>query len=448
MQLNFFFTRRCWLRQATYFLGGSALFLTCCQDALRRQRVADVPAVGWPTEVLDSLSDSLFTQLERDAQYTNDYGFTANDLVTYHDSVYAQRICSIASGVPLYYDKDVRNYIDLYAQRKKDLTERMLGKSAWYYPLIEPVLAAQQVPDVLKHLTMVESAMHLKAASPKSAVGLWQIRPATGRSLGLEISPQIDQRRDPVLSSRAAAAYLGELYERYGDWYLAIAAYNYGIGNVKKATDRATAAGDEVPTSFSALRAYLPTETRSYVPAFVAVVYLYHYQQEHNLRPAYFKLPFQRVDTAYVSAPLSLAQASDTYQAGVDELYFLNPALVRGVVPSQPLAYPLAVPLKSKTASPVLPLPPVRFSDSVRVRQLARVVHRPTRVIPNPERMMPVVHAIQKGSSLAEIAQQYECTVSDLMQWNRLYDATIWAGDELTVYVPRLTPDAGTVVRR
>jgi membrane-bound lytic murein transglycosylase D len=425
------------------------LFFTAgCQDALRRQRAVDVPPVGWPTEVLDSLSNPLFTQLVRDAQYTNDYGFTANDLVTYHDSVYAQRICRIASGVPLYYNKEVRNYIDLYAQRKKDLTERMLGKSAWYYPLIEPVLAAQQVPDVLKHLTMVESAMHLKAASPKSAVGLWQIRPATGRSLGLEISQQIDQRRDPVLSSRAAAAYLSELYERYGDWYLAIAAYNYGIGNIKKAMNRAAAATGEVPTTFLALCPYLPAETRSYVPAFVAVVYLYHYQHEHNLRPAYFGLPFQRVDTAYVLPPLSLAQAGDTYRAGVDELYFLNPALVQGVIPVQSLAYPLAVPIKDRAKPPVSPLPVAKPADSALVRQLARVVHRPTRVVPNPERMTPVVHAIQKGNSLAEIAEQYDCTVGDLMRWNSLYDATIWAGDELTVYVPRLTPEAGTVVRR
>lgn len=448
MQLNIFFGYSCWLRWATYFLGGGILFTSACQDALRRQSIADVSGVGWPTEVLDSLSEPLFTQLVRNPRYTNSYGFTANDLVTYHDSVYAQRLCNITSGVPLYYDQDVRNYIDLYAQRKKDLMERMLGKSVWYYPLIEPVLTAQQVPDMLKHLTMVESAMHLKAASPKSAVGLWQIRPATGRSLGLEISPQIDQRRDPVQSSQAAALYLKKLYERYGDWYLAIAAYNYGIGNIKKAMNRAAAAEGAVPTTFHALRPYLPAETRSYVPAFVAVVYLYHYQQEHNLRPAYFKLPFQRVDTAYVSPPLSLAQASGTYRVGVDELYFLNPALVQGVVPIQSLAYPLAVPIKDSTNSPVLPLTAAVPTDSTLVRQLARVIHRPTRVVPNPERMTPVVHAIKKGSSLVEIARQYDCSVNDLMQWNSLYDATIWAGDELTVYVPRLTPEAGTVVRR
>ncbi len=429
---------------------------------MRHQTGTEPPVVGWSTEALDSLADPLFTQLVRDERYVNAYGFTANDLVTYDDSVYAQRICAIESAIPLFYDENVRNYINLYAQRKKDLTERMIGKSAWYYPMIEPVLTAEQMPDVLKHLTMVESAMHLKAASAKSAVGLWQIRPATGVSLGLEVSSQVDQRRDPVASSRAAVVYLKKLYQRYGDWYLAIAAYNYGIGNVNKAIARATAAEQKAPASFSELRPYLPTETRSYVPAFVAVVYLYHYQQEHNLRPAYFDLPFRAVDTAYVTAPFSLGQASETYRAGVDELNFLNPALVRGVVPLQPTVYPLAVPAMDIAPMDIAPMDIAeknttarRYApslaalvDSAQVRQLARVVRRPDRVVPNPERMEPIVHFIERGNTLAGIAQQYGCTVDDLVHWNSLYDATIWSGDELIVYVPRLVPEKGTVVRR
>lgn len=434
--------------RTAYFLVGGALSLSACQEALRHQTVAEPPVIGWSTEALDSLSDPLFTQLVRDPRYVNAYGFTANDLVTYDDSIYAQRICAIESAVPLFYNEDVRNYIDLYAQRKKDLTERMIGKSTWYYPMIEPVLTAEQMPDVLKHLTMVESAMHLKAASHKSAVGLWQIRPATGRSLGLEVSPQVDQRRDPVASSRAAVVYLKKLYQRYGDWYLAVAAYNYGIGNVNKAIARATAAQGKSPTTFFELRPYLPAETRSYVPAFVAVVYLYHYQQEHNLRPAYFDLPFRGVDTAYVSAPFSLEQASETYRVGVEALNFLNPALVRGVVPLQPTAYPLAIPARSLAAIP--PSPPFWAApiDSAQVRQVAQVIRRPERVVPNPERMVAMVHFIERGNTLAGIAQEYGCTVSDLVQWNSLYDANIWSGDELIIYVPRLTPEEGTIVRR
>ncbi len=480
MQLNFFESRR-WFPRTAYFLVAGALLLSACQEVLRRQTATEPPVVGWSSEALDSLSEPLFTQLVRNPQYVNAYGFTANDLVTYDDSIYAQRICAIESGVPLFYNQDVRNYIDLYAQRKKELTERMIGKSAWYYPMIEPVLTAEQMPNVLKHLTMVESAMHLKAASAKSAVGLWQIRPATGRSLGLVVSPQVDQRRDPVASSRAAVAYLKKLYQRYDDWYLAVAAYNYGIGNINKAIARATAAESKVPTSFFELRPYLPAETRAYVPAFVAVVYLYHYQQEHNLRPAYFDLPFREVDTTYVSAPFSLQQASETFRVGVDELNFLNPALVRGVVPAQSKNYPLAIPTTDVATMDIAttdvattevattevattevaatdvvarPSDPKRFGspsammDSARVRQLAQVLRRPVRVVPNPERMVPVVHYIEKGNTLAGIAEQYGCTVSDLVHWNGLYDVTIWSGDELLVYVPRVMPEEKTVVRR
>ncbi len=462
MQLNFF-ESGCRLRRTAYFLVAGILFLPACQEALRHQTVAEPPVVGWSVEGLDSLSAPLFTQLVRDDRYVNAYGFAANDLVTYDDSIYAQRIGAIESAVPLFYDKDVRSYINLYAQRKKNLTERMIGKSAWYYPMIEPVLAAEQMPNVLKHLTMVESAMHLKAASAKSAVGLWQIRPATGRALGLEVSPLIDQRRDPVASSRAATVYLKELYQRYGDWYLAIAAYNYGIGNINKAIARATAAERKTPTSFFELRPYLPAETRSYVPAFVAVVYLYHYQKEHNLQPAYFDLPFREVDTAYVSAPFSLEQASQAYRVGVDVLNFLNPALVRGLVPSQPTAYPLAIPTMDTAAvdtdamntaavdtdaKSYALLPSAAPVDSALVRQVAQVVRRPKRVVPNPERMVPMVHHIEKGHTLAGIARQYGCTVDDLAHWNSLYDATIWSGDELIVYVPRSVPEEGAIVRR
>jgi membrane-bound lytic murein transglycosylase D len=467
MQLNFYESGRR-LRRTAYFLVAGSLFFSACQEALRRQTVTEPPVVGWSAEGLDSLAAPLFAQLVRDDRYVNAYGFAANDLVTYDDSVYAQRIAAIESAVPLFYDEDVRNYINLYAQRKKELTERMIGKSAWYYPMIEPVLAAEQMPNVLKHLTMVESAMHLKAASAKSAVGLWQIRPATGRSLGLEVSPLVDQRRDPIASSRAATVYLKKLYQRYGDWYLAIAAYNYGIGNINKAIARATAAERKAPTSFFELRPYLPAETRSYVPAFVAVVYLYHYQQEHNLRPAYFDLPFREVDTAYISAPFSLEQASQTYRVGVDVLNFLNPALVRGVVPVQPMAYPLAIPTTDVATTDVATtdvattdvatvdtgaksyalLPPATPVDSALVRQVAQVVRRAERVVPNPERMAPVVHLIEKGNTLASIAQQYDCTVHDLVHWNGLYDATIWSGDELVVYVPRLVPEQGAIVRR
>ena len=452
MQLDFCESGRR-LRRAAYFLVVGIVFFSACQEALRHQTVTEPPVIGWSAEGLDSLSAPLFTQLLRDARYVNAYGFTANDLVTYDDSVYAQRIRAIESAVPLFYDKNVRNYINLYAQRKKDLTERMIGKSAWYYPMIEPVLAAEQMPNVLKHLTMVESAMHLKAASAKSAVGLWQIRPATGVSLGLEVSPLVDQRRDPVASSRAAVVYLKKLYQRYGDWYLAVAAYNYGIGNVNKAIARATAAEGKTPTTFFELHSYLPAETRSYVPAFVAVVYLYHYQQEHNLRPAYFDLPFREVDTAYVLAPFSLEQASQTYRVGVDVLNFLNPALVRGIVPNQPTTYPLAIPtmdiapmdIAAKNSALSIRATP---ADSAKVRKMAQVIRRPERIVPNPERMVPVVHSIEKGNTLAGIAQQYGCTVDDLVHWNSLYDATIWSGDELIVYVHRSEPEEGTIVRR
>ena len=402
-----------------------------------------------PPDYLDSLADPLFSYLVRDSLLKNPYGFAANEIVTYADTVYAERICDIPSGIPLIYDKNVQDYINLYAMRKKDLTERMIGKSAWYYPTIEKMLAEEQMPDVLKHLTMIESAMHIKAASHKSAMGLWQIRPATGVSLGLEVSPWVDQRRDPVFATRAAVRYLKELYGRYGDWYLAIAAYNYGIGNMNKAFARAAAEEAAVPQDFWGLRKYLPLETQSYIPAFVAVVYLYNFQQEHNLRPAGFNLPFSRVDSLGVRSPSSLEEVSQMTGVGVDVLHFLNPSFSQGVLPEREKDYRLALPADYDTGwvahHPLMPGPRI---DSTCIRQTAQIIRRPIRVVPNLEEMVPLAHYIDKGNTLASIAQQYGCTVDDLVNWNSLYEPTIRYGDELTVYVPRPGYEEATLVQR
>lgn len=432
-----------------YFFICLTIFSAACQETLHDTLSMKQAEEGLSTYYLDSISEPLFSHLLRDSLFENPYGFASNEIVTYADTVYASRICEIPSAIPLVYDEHVQDYINLYAMRKKDLTERMIGKSAWYYPAIEKILAEEQMPDVLKHLTMVESAMHIKAASHKSAVGLWQIRPATGRSLGLEVSPFVDQRRDPIASSRAAIVYLKELYQRYGDWYLAIAAYNYGIGNIDKAIARAQIAKAETPQNFWELRDYLPLETRSYVPAFIAVVYLYHFQPEHNIRPAYLQLPFRSVDTVRVCPPSSLAVISKTAGVGLDVLNFLNPSFLRGVLPAQEDDYTLLVPT-NLISSEAVRHHEVFFpwADSMSIRQTAQIIRRPVRVVPNPELMVPVAHYIDKGNTLASIAQQYDCTVDDLINWNSLYESTIRYGDELTVYVPRQAFEDGTLVRR
>ena len=426
-----------------------AVLTASCQEVLHTNFSAEEESGMTPADYLDSLADPLFSNLVRDTLFENPYGFTPNDIVTYSDTVYAERICEIPSAIPLIYDEDVQSYINLYAMRKKDLTERMIGKSAWYYPVIEKILAEEQMPDVLKHLTMIESAMQIKAASHKSAVGLWQIRPATGASLGLEVSSWVDQRRDPWHATRAAILYLKELYHRYGDWYLAIAAYNYGIGNMNKAFARAAEEEKEIPQDFWGMRKYLPLETRSYIPAFVAVVYLYNFQQEHNIRPASFSLPFNRVDSMRVKAPSSFQEISETTGVGIDILHFLNPSYLQGVLPDQEKDYLLALPTDYRPQRvPYRPALSQARVDSSCIRQTAQIIRRPVRVVPNPEKMVALAHYIDRGNTLASIAQQYGCTVDDLINWNSLYESTIRYGDELTVYVPRPEYEEATLVQR
>ena len=435
---------------AIYFFICLTVLAASCQEVLHKKlSAAEEEAGTLRADYLDSLADPLFSRLVRDSLLVNSYGFAPNEIVTYADTVYSERICEIPSAIPLVYDDDVQNYINLYAMRKKDLTERMIGKSGWYYPTIEKMLAEEQMPDVLKHLTMIESAMQINAASHKSAVGLWQIRPATGSSLGLEVSPWIDQRRDPLYATRAAIVYLKELYDRYNDWYLAIAAYNYGIGNMNKALARAAQEETEMPQDFWGLRKYLPLETRSYIPAFVAVVYLYNFQQEHNIRPACFNLPFGSVDTLHVKSPSSLEEVSETTGVGLDVLHFLNPSFSQGVLPKRKEDYRLALPVDYDTRLIAhRPPMPQAHVDSVCVRQTAQIIRRPIRVVPNPETMVPLAHYIDQGNTLASIADQYGCTVDDLVNWNSLYESTIRYGDELTVYVPRQGYEGATLVQR
>ena len=420
------------MNKVVYFLVGICLLGEgCAPPAPPEAPAPDAPASL--VTYLDSLSAPLFSSLVRDTAFQNIYRFAPNEIVTYADTVYERRIGEIPSQIPLVYNELVQDYIDLYAMRKKDLTERMIGKSAWYYPMVEQVLREEQVPDILKHLTMVESAMYLKASSPKAATGLWQIRPATGRELGLEITPWIDQRRDPYASTRAAAVYLKELYQRYGDWFMAIAAYNYGIGNMSKAMAAAPNAKD-----FWELSPFLPSETRSYVPAFIAVVYLYHHQQEHNIRPAYFNLPFRKVDTLQVSPPSSLQQLSFASGTSLGVLNFLNPSFLQGTLPEGKAAYPVVMPqylTRPRRYAP--PCPPPAVSNTGAIRQIAQVIRKPYRVVPHPKKMSPLTHRIQPGNSLASIAQEYNCTVEDIIQWNGLYETTIRSGDALIVYVPR-----------
>ncbi len=279
----------------------------------------------------------LITLLEKDYSYkihatdevnTPMYQLDKKDVPVYTTAVVSERMQNIRSVVPLTYNSYVQRYIDVYTLEKRDQVQKMLGLTDVYFPLIEEELDRMQMPMELKYLTIVESALNPHARSRAGATGLWQFMLATGQEYGLRVDSYIDERKDPYKSTKAAMAYLKKYHGVFGDWLLALASYNCGPNNVKKAIARAGGVAD-----YWAIRDYLPAETRGYVPAFIAVVYAFHYAEEHNLYP--IRADFTLVqDSIHVKGlDISLYNIAEMTGTSYDELRNLNPEIKMGIIP-------------------------------------------------------------------------------------------------------------------
>ena len=260
---------------------------------------------------------------------------------TYPREVYIERLSRIPSVMELAYNDVVQKFIDRYAGRLRYSVSYMLGAMNFYMPVFEEALEAYQLPLELKYLPIIESALNPKAVSRVGATGLWQFMPATGKQYGLELNSLVDERRDPVKSSYAAARYLKALYRIFGDWNLVIAAYNCGPENINKAIRRARAAKGKVQEGevltaadkdYWHIYPYLPAETRGYVPAFIAANYIMTYYCDHNICPMTTRLPAQ-TDTVVVRRNVHLEQVAAVLGLDIDMLRSLNPEYRRDVVP-------------------------------------------------------------------------------------------------------------------
>ena len=255
------------------------------------------------------------------------------------DQEYIDRLQRMPAVIEMPYNKIVRAFIDMYVERKKSLVESMLGMSLYYMPIFEQALDKYGMPMELKYLPIIESALNPTAVSRAGATGLWQFMLDTAKGLGLEINSLVDQRRDPYLSSDAAARYLKQLYNSYGDWSLAIAAYNCGPGNVNKALRRAGGGKKD----FWEIYPFLPRETRDYIPAFIAANYAMTYYNHHNISPALASRPIV-TDTVHVNKRVHFQQISDVMGISMDELRVLNPQYRTDVIPGDIHPYALILP--------------------------------------------------------------------------------------------------------
>lgn len=245
----------------------------------------------------------------------------------FDDETYIQRLSRLPNVIEMPYNEIVRKYIDRYCERLRPSVSIMLGSCNFYNPIFEEALESYQVPLELRNLPIIESALQPNARSRAGAVGLWQFMIGTAKMYGLEVTSLIDERKDPIKASYAAAHMLKDLYDIFGDWSLAIAAYNCGPGNVSKAIRRSGGKKD-----FWGVYQYLPAETRGYVPAFIAANYVMNYYCDHNICPVGTSLP-QATDTLRLKKNVRMEQIAATCDISIEELRALNPQYRTTLIP-------------------------------------------------------------------------------------------------------------------
>ena len=256
----------------------------------------------------------------------------------YTKEEYINRLGRIPAVMEMVYNEVVQKFIDRYTGRLRHSISYMLGASNFYMPIFEEALETYQLPLELKYLPIIESALNPTAVSRVGATGLWQFMIGTGKQYGLKVNSLVDERRDPVKASYAAAHYLSDLYKVFGDWNLVIAAYNCGPENINKAIHRAKGEKD-----YWQIYPYLPKETRGYVPAFIAANYVMTYYSLHNICPMTTRLP-AKTDTVMVNKNLHMEQVAEVIGINIDLLRSLNPMYRRNVTPGATEPMPLRLP--------------------------------------------------------------------------------------------------------
>ena len=329
----------------------------------------------------------------------------------YQNVIFKRRLDSIQKDVPLNYNEYVQGYIDNYMRRPAEIG-RMLGLSKYYFPIYEKAFRDAGIPDEIKFLSIVESELNPNATSRVGASGLWQFMSETAKIYGLGMNDYVDERRDPIQASYAAAAYLKDAYQQFGDWLLAIASYNCGKSNVLHAMER-TGTND-----FWSIRQYLPQETRGYVPAYIAMSYIMNYYSRHKILPQACDLAL-KTDTVVVSKFVPLTKISMALGVSYKELTDLNPAYRMAIVNGTKNApRKLIIPQVNKDRYAVLY--EVLTNPDAPVKQIAAAPHtvlNETGVKPAP----PVsgYYTTKDGETLADIAGRYGVAVEDLMLWNK-----------------------------
>lgn len=377
-------------------------------------------------EVTDSLLNIWYLHRQakniREGNYDMDsVKFTSN----VPDKVFIERLSRMNSFITLPYNETVRNYIILYAEKMPAKMSKMLALASYYFPIFEETLAKYGMPDELKYMAVIESALNPVAVSRAGAKGMWQFMYTTAKNYGLIINSYVDERLDPFKAADAAARYMYDSYRIFGDWNLAISSYNCGAGNVNKAIRRCGGSKD-----FWSVYDYLPRETRGYVPAFVGAMYAFTYYKEHGIVPDQIQMP-AHLDTFQIRRMLHFQQIHDLTGISVEELRNLNPQYIHDIIPGNEREYILRLPLKYSGKF-------IEVEDSVYTHR-AKELFSPSTLqnvaaSGSAASSGKITYRVKSGDYLGRIASRYHVTVAQLKKWNHLRSNNLRVGQVLVIY--------------
>ena len=373
----------------------------------------------WLEELYEnSLYDTIYKSIE-------DLDYEEVDFPELPTDTLKARLARLDAKTPfnIAYNPGLESVIKNYLKNRPKTMQRLMGLSHMYFPMFEEALDQYDIPLEVKYLAIVESALNPRARSRVGATGLWQFMFTTGKMYGLDVSSYVDERRDPIKSTEAAAKYLAKLYQIFGDWDLALAAYNSGPGNVNKAIRRS--GGYE---NYWNIRPFLPRETAGYVPAFLATLYIFEYAEEHGFGPQKPMFHHMETDTIRVKQMITLDQVSEVTGVNVEELQFLNPSYKLDIIPV------------IKGENYYLRLP--RYAAGIFVANEEKIYAFAKAEFDKREKPLPqyfdndtkVRYRVRSGDYLGRIARKYGVRVSQIKQWNGLRSNNIRVGQRLTIY--------------
>lgn len=377
---------------------------------LHATKIDSLAAVKAKTEVAP-------TDVSEASRYSHDIVAFENNQIPVTQSLYKFHTSTLEFVIPMDYNSYVKNQIDFFGVNWQSKLKEVITKSEYYFPIYEEILDKNEMPLELKYLSVIESALNPQAHSHAGAVGPWQFMPYTGKLFGLDQNYLVDERKSVEKSTEAAAKYLKSMYEMFGDWYVAIASYNCGPGNVRKAIRRSG------KKDFWGMYNFLPRETRNYVPKFIAVAYIMNFYDEYGITPAPPKGEQQPYHPVYCHDNMSFGMIAEMLGMTNEELRSYNPELKGEAIPQHSAGYWLNVPENKVSHFYVLESEIIQCSIEADLAQKEIEAAQPK----------VVYHTVRKGECLPVIARKYGCTVTQLKTWNNIKGSLIYPNQKLKI---------------